>query len=250
MKTTAVPLNHLAQRIAEQQSELENLRQEYEARQARLADLDSRKNALEAQLRQIEAEIQAVARGTKPLSAPRPTPTPATSATPPTLAEFLQELVRRSSSPLTARELAGEVVRQKFPTTSKDIPQLVKSQVSKLTAQGIFQHAKGRPGVILAGLPKGTSPSASTTRASKNGTKGGKPTPPSSVGKKLTLRALLTDLLTGVKEPVSVQELTRQVKATGYRSKSQDFRDVVWSMLGQMDNVENFPGQGYRLKRR
>ncbi len=38
--------------------------------------------------------------------------------------------------------------------------------------------------------------------------------------------------------------------AQGYQSQSKDFTTVVWAMLGKMDNVENVPGQGYRLKKR
>jgi hypothetical protein len=44
--------------------------------------------------------------------------------------------------------------------------------------------------------------------------------------------------------------LAKQAKAQGYRTKSKDFVGVLWVMLGQMDNVENVPGQGYRLKKR
>ena len=40
MTTTAVPLDEFARRIAQQQAELEALRQEYQARQALLADLN------------------------------------------------------------------------------------------------------------------------------------------------------------------------------------------------------------------
>jgi DNA repair exonuclease SbcCD ATPase subunit len=68
MTATAVPLESLAQRIAQQQSDLESLRQEYEARQARLADLNRRKGELETQLHQIDAQIQAVARGETPVT--------------------------------------------------------------------------------------------------------------------------------------------------------------------------------------
>jgi predicted nucleic acid-binding Zn-ribbon protein len=75
MKPTAVPLDTLAQRIAEQQSELETLRREYETRQARLADLTRRKAKLEAQLQQVQSEIEAVDRGETP-----PPPKPGTAA--------------------------------------------------------------------------------------------------------------------------------------------------------------------------
>lgn len=263
MKTTAVPLDHLAQRIAEHQSELESLRREYEARQARLADLAGRKKELEAQLRQVQAEIQAVDRGEAPASPPEPAK--ATAAVPPakaaraqTLAEFLIERVRGAEGPLTAKELAGEVVRRKFPTASMDIPQLVKSRVSKLTAQGVFRRAEGQPGVVLAegkGKPKSTAARPKRKAGKRRRKKGAVPPPKAARagaddGKGPSLRAVLTDLLAKSQEPVPVRDLAERAKAQGYRSRSKSLADNVWTMLGQMDNVENVPGKGYRLKNR
>ena len=63
MTTTAVPLDEFARRIAQQQAELEALRQEYQARQAQLADLNSRKHELQEQLVQVENEIRTVTQG-------------------------------------------------------------------------------------------------------------------------------------------------------------------------------------------
>ena len=57
MTSVAVPLQDLAQRIAQQQTALDTLRREYEARQAELADLKRRKEELRAQLRQVEADL-------------------------------------------------------------------------------------------------------------------------------------------------------------------------------------------------
>jgi hypothetical protein len=164
--------------------------------------------------------------------------------------------VRGARRPITARELAGEVMRQKFPTTSKDIPQLVKSQVSKLTPQGIFQRAKGQPGVVLAGAKGKPKPPA--VRAKRRpGKEGGKKAPSPKTarngaadGKKPSLRTVLTELLAKRQEPVAVSELAAQAKAQGYRSQSKNFKNVLWVALRQMDNVENVPGRGYRLKKR
>jgi septal ring factor EnvC (AmiA/AmiB activator) len=47
MTTNAVPLESLAQRIARQQSELEALQQDFEARQRRLAKLKAHRDELE-----------------------------------------------------------------------------------------------------------------------------------------------------------------------------------------------------------
>jgi hypothetical protein len=61
---------------------------------------------------------------------------------------------------------------------------------------------------------------------------------------------ILTDLLAKSPRPLAARELARQAKALGYRTKSGDFTNVVWVMLGKMDQVENVSGQGYRLKKR
>jgi hypothetical protein len=40
------------------------------------------------------------------------------------------------------------------------------------------------------------------------------------------------------------------VLATGYKTKSKGFTDVVWTALGQMKEAENVKGQDWRLKKR
>jgi hypothetical protein len=72
-----------------------------------------------------------------------------------------------------------------------------------------------------------------------------------SVGpKKWTLQRILTDLLAKSKKPLPARELAKQALDLGYPTKSQRLVDSVWTMLARMDNVENVPGQGYRLKKR
>ena len=36
----------------------------------------------------------------------------------------------------------------------------------------------------------------------------------------------------------------------GWVTKSKDPKNVLWVMLGKMDDLENVPGEGYRLKKR
>src|SRR6516225_4365632 len=76
-------LDAIQQRIAKQNSELQALRRELEARQGRLRSLAQRKNELQAKLRQIEAEMTAVAAGTKPpqSATPKVAPTKKTKLT-------------------------------------------------------------------------------------------------------------------------------------------------------------------------
>ena len=48
---------------------------------------------------------------------------------------------------------------------------------------------------------------------------------------------------------MSAQEPADGVLAKGYVTQNKCFVEVVWVMLGKMDNVQNVPGKGYRLKR-
>jgi hypothetical protein len=266
MTTTAVPLETLAQRIARQQAELEALRHEYAARQTRLADLQRRKQHLEGQLRQLDEEIQAVDRGKtlQPYSAAAKAPPAkppvaveaAKSPRPNTLPALLVHLVGRAKGPITVKQLADEVEQQKFPTSSKNVARLVGTRVQGLMAKGVFQRAKGQPGVVLVRPESATkAPAAKTTAAKAGGKKGAvssKKSPrkgPNGRPKK-PLRVILTDLLAKSRRPLLARELGEQAKAQGYETESEDFVRVIWVMLGKMDNVENVPGQGYRLKKR
>jgi hypothetical protein len=48
---------------------------------------------------------------------------------------------------------------------------------------------------------------------------------------------------------VAARDLAEQVLATGYKTKSKTFTDVVWTALGQLEGVENVTGEGWRLKK-
>ncbi len=144
--TTAVPLDDLAQRIAQQQSELEALRREYEARQTQLANLQRRKEELESLLGQVETQMRALAQGNLPKSTPSAAKQGASS---PTLPQVLVEIVGAAGRPMTVKEIATEVVRRRFPTTSRDIPNLVCTRVKELVKKGSLCQANGQPGVVL-----------------------------------------------------------------------------------------------------
>src|SRR5207302_10411223 len=124
MTSSAIPLQDLAQRISQQQTELQKLRQEYEARQAQLQELAHRKKQLQDQLRQIDAQILGIGQGkTLPVSKP------SVRATAPakrrkklgrtiSLPQLLIDIVSKAGRPVTVKELAHEVVRRKYHTTS------------------------------------------------------------------------------------------------------------------------------------
>src|SRR5258708_3196221 len=150
---TAEPLDTLAQRIARQQAELEALRQEYAAQQTQLAELTQRKEELDNQLRQVAAEIQALAQGSaEPPAAPveKPAPDGQKAGPPGKVAALVGHILSEQRQPLTARQLADEVVRRNFQTTSKDILALVQTRVGDLVHRGILRKAEGQPGVVVA----------------------------------------------------------------------------------------------------
>jgi hypothetical protein len=170
------------------------------------------------------------------------------------LSGLLIRLVAGSKKPLTVKQLTEEVVRRKFPTTSQNIPGLVQTRVRELVDKGIFRRAHDQPGFMLAqpagearlpaakpALRKGRKTSAGSSTKARPTKRGGRPEKP--------LRVVLTELLTKSQRPLPARELARQAKAQGYRTKSKKFVDVLWVMLGKMDNVENVPGLGYRLKK-
>jgi hypothetical protein len=261
MTATAVPLESLAQRIAQQQSELETLRQEYEARQARLADLKRRKEELETQLHQIDAQIRAVARGETPSSA-----VPSSRLAAPMqkvrrvrgqrLADVLLEMVRRAKGPVTVKQMAAGVVAQKFPTNSQNIPRLIQTRVQELVAKGVLQRSKDQPGVLLAESKRDQNSHAARSKIT-NGARKKKAVTSKAASpverngqKRIPLRSMLTDLLAKSQGPLTGRELAEQVLAKGYSTTSKKFLDVIWNTLGQMDNVVNVRGKGYRLKKR
>src|SRR5262249_20104405 len=63
------------------------------------------------------------------------------------------------------------------------------------------------------------------------------------------LREVLTQVLKKMGMPLTGSELAEEVLKAGYHTTSKRFVDNIWTMLSQMDNVENVKGQGYRLKR-
>ena len=63
------------------------------------------------------------------------------------------------------------------------------------------------------------------------------------------LTAVIAKILGESTQPIPARELGNRVLATGYQTKSKDFTNLIWTGVGKMANVENVPGQGYRLKK-
>jgi hypothetical protein len=146
-------LQTLARRIAEQEAQLERLRQEHEAREKQLGGLMQRKQDLQAQLAEVEAEIRALTRGGK------------------------GQRVSVANGPHPGRGRGGRR------------------------------------------------------------------------GNRLPLRELVLELLRKNNRPMAAREVAEQALAAGYRTTSKDFTNVVWVALGRLNEVENLPGGGYRLKK-
>jgi hypothetical protein len=267
MTSRAIPLQDLAHRISQQQGELEKLRREYEARQTHLRDLNSRKEKLQAQLQQVEAEIRGVGQGsalpptpvkTSPKAAKPAAAAPVKSPTGTvSLPKLLLRIVAKAGGPITVKEVAREVVRHKYPSTSKNLPKMVEKRVSEMVKKGLLRRAPNQLGVLPAQTAKTTPPPAakviSTPAAAvPKPAPVAKPaiTPPTpATENELPLPVVVTQVLAKTSEPISARDLAEKVLATGYKSKSKDFINVIWAGVGKMDNVENVPGKGYRLKK-
>ncbi len=267
MTSRAIPLQDLAQRISQQQVELEKLRREYEARQTHLRDLTQRKEKLQTQLQQVEAEIRGVGQGSAhpPAAAKTPVkaakPAGAGSVKKPTgtvsLPKLLLRIVAKAGGPITVKEIAQEVVRHKYPSTSKNLSKMVEKRVSEMVKKGLLRRAPNQQGVLPAQTAKtATAPAAkveSTPAATvpKPATvaKAPSPSPATATENELPLPVVVTQVLAKTSEPISARVLADKVLATGYKSKSKDFINVIWAGVGKMDNVENVPGKGYRLKK-
>jgi hypothetical protein len=258
MPTPALPLTDLALQISQHESELNTLRQEYEARQAQLADLARRKDELQGQLRQLDAEIKAISQGSV-VQQPEPAAMPPATPTPPaaTLGDLLVQLVRDAGGqPVTVKTLADEVSRRRFPTRSRNIPGLIQSTVSGMVKKGVFRRLNGQPGVVLGKPEKGKA--ASTSRPATTGKGDSKPGiakqkpgkgKPGRVKGQPSLHEVLTDILKKSRQPLGSGQLAREVLDSGYQTASKNFASVVSVALNKMPNLERVHGQGYRLKK-
>jgi hypothetical protein len=261
MPTATATLQDLAHRINQQEADLARLRKAFEARQTHLAKLARRKDELQKQLQRVEAEIQAAGRGPARMPSVTPAKAPApkaeTKASAISLPQFLVSVIRQAKRPVTIKELAREVGRRKFPTTTRNVSGLIKSRVSELLRKGILNRAEDKPGVVLAQAtttaksmaPKATSTSSSNGQKKMTASKAAMPARTTPSNQAPPLGALLMNILAKSSQPLKARELADRAKASGYKTKSRDFTNVVWVAVSKLNNVENIPGEGYRLKK-
>jgi hypothetical protein len=272
--TTAL-LDDLAQRISQQQSALQALRQELQTRRQQLADLNQRKKGLLSQLREIDEEIATLAGGTKPAKVKTTRPQTGTrkakgARTPSrqavvsqralsapsaqtngkqSLPNLLLAILGKLRRPMTVRELTKEARRRGFRTKSKDFAKNVESRCYDLQKRGLVRHPIGQPGYMLT--PAATQTNLPVPSNSKRRISTTKPMRSSTAGatvNQLPLNQVLVNILANSREPLPAKELARRVLDSGYQTKSKQFLDVIWVALGKLKNVQNVPGVGWRHK--
>ena len=278
---TTVLLDDLAQRIRQQEAQLQDLRRELETRQQQLSQLSQRREQLLTQLQQVDTEIAGITGGApaarsggvkqsasksartvvigrqpngngaaaRPAGEPRPRGTPGTSqgrsdsrADQPTLSELIVSLLREAGRPLTVKELGKELKRRRFQSKSRNFSKMLGVRTRELKLKGILRPAVGQPGYVLA----------QSTSNKKH--KGAQPlhrnARPQQSGKQRPLREVLIQILKKSTRPLTGSELAAEALKAGYHSTSKNFVDVVWVAMSSLKNVERVPNQGYRLKKR
>jgi hypothetical protein len=257
MPTVSVPFQDLAKRIEQQEAELAKLRQELESRHSQLSELNRRKEDLQAELAKVEQDIQAVGQAgvVESTVSVQAKASSAKSAAKPgeglSLPKYLITLVRAAKGPVTAKELADTVVRNNYPSTSKNLADIVKTRVHDLVKKGVLLRDGDSSGLVLA---ESVQPSKSATAASspKKGKQATTAKPAVTIPMQPTqwrsLHEVMLHVLANSAKPLKAQDIAEAVLESGYESSSKNFKNVIWSSLGKLPNVESIP-EGYRLKK-
>jgi hypothetical protein len=277
---TTVLLDDLAQRIRQQEAQLQDLRRELETRQQQLSQLSQRREQLLTQLQQVDAEIAGITSGApaarsggkqsasksartvvlgrqpngngaaaRPAGEPRPRGTRGTSqgrsdsrADQLTLTDLIVSLLREAGRPLTVKELGQELKRRRFQSKSSNFSKMLGVRTRELKLKGILQPAVGQPGYVLA--------QSTSNKKHKRAQPLHRKTRPQQTVKQRPLREVLIQILKKSTRPLTGSELAAEALKAGYHSTSKNFVDVVWVAMSSLKNVERVPNQGYRLKKR
>lgn len=172
-----VPLENLAQRIAQQQAQLERMRREHKTRRNQLATLMRRKKTLQQQLQRVDGQIQAIAGAAGARSSPSPsTPSkssrsskrkPVKGARP--MSAVLVDLVRQAGGkPITVGQLTEEVIRRRIPTSSSKPRKMIENRAYELVKKGILRRAPNGAGLVLGkAMPRNEATASRGTPAKK-----------------------------------------------------------------------------------
>src|SRR5262249_14704008 len=153
------------------------------------------------------------------------------------------EILQQREEPMTVKKLSEELNRRKFKTSSRNLPAVVKNNIHHLVHRSLMRRVSRKKGYTLGTSIPQTAAAPATTAApgvSRNGAVRGK-----GKGQKLPLHAVLTNVLAKSNKPLSARELADQALAGGYKTKSKNFMDIMWVVLGQMKNLKRVPGEGY-----
>lgn len=254
---TTETLEVLARRIAQQESELSTLRKQMSTQ---VNQLTRQRETLASRLAKIDAEIQTVGAQVEAAPAAVKSPTkptrkgkgrrgrPAKSGKGAgaktaggSLSKTLLDLVKEAGKPLTVAELTELAAARSGPTTSANFRKVVESRVYELTKKGHLARSADKKGYVV-GDPKAAKAGKKLGRKPKKAkAEPGTPRP--------SLRKILLEIFQKEGRTLQVRELGEMVLATGYKTKSKDFNNVMWVALGQIDDIERDPAGGYRLKK-
>ena len=154
------PLENLGQRIAQQQSELATLRREYRRVRTNLPIWNAARKSYSPSCntwKQTSTLSSREARSRRLLRRPgkhlqaRNHPCRRRCLTPSWTS------CRQANGPMRVKQIAEEVVRGKFPTTSSDILNMVATRVRELIHKGRLRRAGGEFGVVPGKPPNGQS---------------------------------------------------------------------------------------------
>jgi hypothetical protein len=264
------------QQIALLESHLAQLKKD----QTLLHNLTARKQELHLELRRVESQIARVQGkaaalpvpekpvvakpAAKPAAAATPakTPTPAKAAVPspaaPRLAEIIVACLKDANGkPVSVRQLTEESLKRGFTTTSPSPYKMVESRVQDLSKKGVIARAKNQPGWVIKSAAKAAAPKAAAPAAKSMAVKAAKPTAngvaaaaKNGAAKVVpTLRERIVQLLKQNKRPLSVKDLTGKVLASGHKTASKDFYNVVAVQVKKMKGeLKRVPGEGYTVK--
>jgi hypothetical protein len=57
------------------------------------------------------------------------------------------QIVREAKRPVTIKDLASEVVRRHYPSTSRSLPKMVEARVSEVVKKGLLRRVPDQAGV-------------------------------------------------------------------------------------------------------
>jgi hypothetical protein len=151
------------------------------------------------------------------------------------LPHLIVRIVQEAHSPLSADQIAKEALRRGFTSTSTNFSKMVAIRVHELRKKRMLRPADDQSGFVVGQSSRTHAAGADKPVLSKANSRNGTPAgwnherlyKRNRKGERNSLRSVLTKLLERSKKPLFIRELAKQALASGYRSKSKDFENVV-----------------------